>query len=284
MKCVKLIAFDLDGTLLKDNKELTPRTLNALLQASKAGTYLVPTTGRLYDGVPKEIRSLPFIRYVIAANGAQIYDAKEGKTLHRAEMNLGEVRQFFAYTRDLPAIIGCYRGGQGFMGRSDMEKMAAYTHEKALLLMMRRVYSPVEDLEAFLLESGEPVQKLMLFFADLDERKRILRDMKEQLSGMSVTSSVANNIEVNARDANKGAALKYLREYLKIEREKTVAFGDGSNDITMLLEAGTGFAMENACPEAKEAADRIAPSNEAEGVALELEKLFGTAAASANEQ
>ena len=93
MKRIKLIAFDLDGTLLKNNKELTPRTLKALGQASEAGICLVPTTGRLYDGVPEEIRALPFIRYVIAANGAQIYDAREERTLYRAEMNMDEVRQ-----------------------------------------------------------------------------------------------------------------------------------------------------------------------------------------------
>ena len=75
MKQIKLIAFDLDGTLLKDNKDLTPRTLEALKRAAEAKIQLVPTTGRLYDGVPEEIRTLPFIRYVIGANGALVYDA-----------------------------------------------------------------------------------------------------------------------------------------------------------------------------------------------------------------
>ena len=62
MNRMKLIAFDLDGTLLKDNKELTARTLDALRKASEAGIHLVPTTGRLYDGVPEEIRTLPLDR------------------------------------------------------------------------------------------------------------------------------------------------------------------------------------------------------------------------------
>ena len=60
MNLVKLICFDVDGTLLKDNKELTSRTVKALGRAADAGIYLVPTTGRLYDGVPEEIRTLPF--------------------------------------------------------------------------------------------------------------------------------------------------------------------------------------------------------------------------------
>ena len=274
MSLVKLICFDLDGTLLKNNKELTPRTVEALQRAADAGIYLVPTTGRLYDGVPEEIRSLPFIRYVIGANGAEVYDGREKKVLRRAEMNLDEVRQFFDYVRDLPAIVGCYKGGQGFMGRKDMEKMAAYSAEKAIFRMMKRVYAPVEELESFLLDTGETVQKLMLFFADLEEQRRVIEDMRKKLSNLVVSSSIINNIEVNARGANKGAALKFLREYLKIEHEETVAFGDGSNDITMLLEAGTGFAMGNACPEAKEAADKVTLSNEQGGVAFEIERIL----------
>lgn len=271
---VKLIAFDLDGTLLKDNKELTPRTLKALSQAAKAGISLVPTTGRLYDGVPEEIRTLPFIRYVIGANGAEVYDAWEKKTLHRAEMNEEEIMRFFDAARDTAAIIGCYKNGKAYMGRADMEKMEAYSPGHELFRMMRRIYLPVEDLKTFLLESEETVQKLMLFFADLEERKCALAYMEATLSGLSVSSSVINNIEVNAGGANKGAALKFLREYLGIKKEETAAFGDGSNDVTMLLEAGTGFAMKNACSEAKEAADKITLSNEEEGVAFEIERIL----------
>ena len=274
MNRMKLIAFDLDGTLLKDNKELTARTLDALRKASEAGIHLVPTTGRLYDGVPEEIRTLPFIRYVIGANGAEVYDAWEKKTLHRAEMDRGEIQRFFDAAENAAAIIGCYKGGKAYMGKKDMEMMEAYSPGQVLFRLMRRIYIPVADLREYLLESGETVQKLMLFFADLEERRRVLEEMKTSLSDLSVSSSVINNIEVNAKEANKGAALRFLREYLNIEPEATAAFGDGSNDVTMLLEAGVGFAMENACAEAKEAADRMALSNEQEGVAWEIERLL----------
>lgn len=274
MNRMKLIAFDLDGTLLKDNKELTARTLDALRKASEAGIHLVPTTGRLYDGVPEEIRTLSFIRYVIGANGAEVYDAWEKKTLHRAEMDRGEIQRFFDAAENAAAIIGCYKGGKAYMGKKDMEMMEAYSPGQVLFRMMRRIYIPVADLREYLLESGETVQKLMLFFADLEERRRVLEEMKTSLSDLSVSSSVINNIEVNAKEANKGAALRFLREYLNIEPEATAAFGDGSNDVTMLLEAGVGFAMENACAEAKEASDRMALSNEQEGVAREIERLL----------
>lgn len=274
MNSVKLIAFDLDGTLLKDNKELAPRTLKALRQAAEAGISLVPTTGRLYDGVPEEIRTLPFIRYVIGANGAEVYDAREKRTIHRAEMDREEIRRFFDASENATAITGCYKNGKAYMSRADMEKMEAYSPGNGLFRMMRRIYLPVENLKAFLLESEETVQKLMLFFADLEERRRVLAHMEEALSDLSVSSSVINNIEVNTGEANKGAALRFLGEYLGIKREETAAFGDGSNDITMLMEAGTGFAMKNACQEAKEAADKITLSNEEEGVAFEIERML----------
>lgn len=274
MNTIRLIAFDLDGTLLKDNKELTPRTLKALCQAAEAGISLVPTTGRLYDGVPEEIRTLPFIRYVIGANGAEVYDAQEKRTIHRAEMNREEIQRFFDASQNATAITGCYKNGKAYMSRTDMDKMEAYSPGNGLFRMMRRIYLPVEDLKTFLLESEETVQKLMLFFADLEERGRVLAHMEAVLSDLSVSSSVINNIEVNAGEANKGAALKFLREYLGIKREETAAFGDGSNDITMLMEAGTGFAMKNACQEAREAADKITLSNEEEGVAFEIERML----------
>lgn len=274
MNTIRLIAFDLDGTLLKDNKELTPRTLKALCQAAEAGISLVPTTGRLYDGVPEEIRTLPFIRYVIGANGAQVYDAQEKRTIHRAEMNREEIQRFFDASQNATAITGCYKNGKAYMSRTDMDKMEAYSPGNGLFRMMRRIYLPVEDLKTFLLESEETVQKLMLFFADLEERRRVLAHMEEALSDLSVSSSVINNIEVNTGEANKGAALRFLGEYLGIKREEMAAFGDGSNDITMLMEAGTGFAMKNACQEAKEAADKVTLSNEEEGVAFEIERML----------
>lgn len=271
---IKLIAFDLDGTLLKDNKELTPRTVSALKRASEAGIQMVPTTGRLYDLLPEKLRSLPFIHYVIGVNGAELYDAWEKQILHQADLSIGEAARVFAYVRGVSAIVGGYQERKGFMSRKDVEQMERFAQGPELLRLMRSIYTPVEDLEAHFLQSGKTIQKLILFFSDLEERKRVYADMQERFADMAVSSAVANNIEVNAKAANKGAALKSLRERLGLRREEVMAFGDGSNDITMLLEAGRGIAMGNACEEAKEAADEVTLTNEEEGVAFEIERLL----------
>ena len=191
-----------------------------------------------------------------------------------AELTQEETERVFRYVKKVPAIVGGYQERKGFMGREDVEQMEAFAHGPELLRLMRSIYTPVEDLETHFLQSQKTVQKLILFFSDLEERRRVYGDMQERFADLAVSSAVANNIEVNASTANKGAALKSLRELLGLKREEVMAFGDGSNDITMLLEAGRGIAMGNACREAKEAADEVTLSNEEEGVAVEIEKLL----------
>ena len=79
MNAVKLLALDLDGTLLNSQKELTPRTCDALYTAAEAGVEIVPTTGRFFTGMPEVVQKLPFLHYAITINGAQVYDIRKEK-------------------------------------------------------------------------------------------------------------------------------------------------------------------------------------------------------------
>lgn len=82
----RMIALDLDGTLLNSRKELTQRSRRALERAARMGIHIVPATGRVDSALPTAIRELPFVRYVISVNGAQVFDRKERAVLYRAEM------------------------------------------------------------------------------------------------------------------------------------------------------------------------------------------------------
>ena len=90
---IKLIALDLDGTLLTSNKELTQRNYRALEKAAEMGIEVVPTTGRLVGALPEVIRKLPFLRYVISVNGAQVVDIHTGETLYDAEIPMDRALQ-----------------------------------------------------------------------------------------------------------------------------------------------------------------------------------------------
>ena len=78
---IKLIAFDLDGTFLTHKKEIPKENLEAITKAAEKGAIIVPASGRFYSGMPKELRELPFIRYAITINGAEVWDLKENKLL-----------------------------------------------------------------------------------------------------------------------------------------------------------------------------------------------------------
>ena len=117
----------------------------------------------------------------------------------------------------------------------------------------------------------EDVEKINIFLADLKDREPLCREL-EQEPDLVITSSLYNNLEINASSATKGRALMWLADYLKIDREATMALGDGGNDLSMIQAAGIGVAMVNGLEEVKAAADFITMSNDEDGVAAAVEK------------
>ena len=106
----------------------------------------------------------------------------------------------------------------------------------------------------------------------MEARKKALEEIPSRFPQCAVSSSLPINIEVNAASATKGHALAFLAERLGIKPEETLAFGDGTNDISMLRQAGTGVANGKAAPEAQEAADRVTGTNDEDGIAAILEE------------
>ena len=111
---IKLILLDLDGTLLTSQKTISPANYAALERCVEHGIYIVPSTGRFYGGMPQVVRDLPFVRYVVAVNGAQVYDVKEDKVLCREEIPLEAALRVFDALDDLPVIYDCYMGDVGY--------------------------------------------------------------------------------------------------------------------------------------------------------------------------
>jgi Cof subfamily protein (haloacid dehalogenase superfamily) len=121
-------------------------------------------------------------------------------------------------------------------------------------------------MRAKLLDAGS-IQKLQVYFRTVAEKDRFLAEMLKAFPDYAVSTSIPNNIEVNALGATKGAALLFLCEQLGIRREDCMALGDGTNDTSMIEAAGIGVAMGNAAPEVKAAANVITKTNEEDGLA-----------------
>ena len=131
---------------------------------------------------------------------------------------------------------------------------------------------PVEDFRAFMRRQNRSVQKIQMFFKDMDERERAWRELIELFPGMSVTSSIVNNVEINEKSANKGEALRFLCEHLGVDVSESMAFGDGSNDRSMIEAAGIGVAMANADESLRDIADCITDTNDNDGVAKAIRR------------
>lgn len=271
---IRLIAMDLDGTLLTTDKRLTARNRSAMEKAAEMGNYIVPATGRIYAGLPEEIRELPFIRYLILANGAAVYDREEDQVLYRAEIPQQTALQVFDWLDGFPAIYDCYQDGQAYMTAEMLKKADRYAPSPIYLKMILSLRKPVPDLKEQIRKRGGAVQKIQAFCQTAETQELVMQKTAERFPQLAVTSSIARNIEINDGRANKGAALQALCEYLGIETEGAVAFGDGSNDLSMIRAAGIGVAMENGVQAAKDAADRIAPGNDEDGVGRVIEDLI----------
>ncbi len=264
---IRIILLDLDGTLLTRDKQLSPANRGALERAAARGVHIVPSTGRFYQGMPTVVRELPFVRYAVTINGAQVYDGKEDAVLRRAEIAPAAAERVFDRLDTLPVIYDCFLDGWGYMDARHYGEIDRFISDPRVNRMVKELRKPVEDFRGFIRREGRPLQKIQMFFRDMDCRREALESLPRNLPDMAVTSSISNNIEINDKAATKGEALRFLCRHLGVDVRDTMAFGDGSNDMTMIRAAGIGVAMANADPALRAAADFVTDTNDADGVA-----------------
>ena len=143
---VKIIALDLDGTLLDSSKNLSESNRVALERAAAAGIHVVPTTGRFFGMMPECIRSLPFVRYAITVNGAQVYDRETDTAIVREEIPLATALGLMRILDAHDVVYDCYRNNWGWMTESMRAKAEDYATDDHYLRMIRDFRSAVPEL------------------------------------------------------------------------------------------------------------------------------------------
>ena len=264
---IKLILLDLDGTLLNSRKEISAATEAALARSAEKGILIVPCTGRFYGGMPEAVRALPYLKYAITINGAEVYDIHADKSLHSALIDLKRADAVFEFLDTLPVIYDCFQDNWGWMDRRFYEIADRFALDAISANYVRGSRTPVENFRETLQQRGRGIQKTQMFFRDPQLRKQMLAELPQRFPDLAVTTSLPNNIEINSGDAHKGAALLELCRHLGIDPAQTMAFGDGLNDVTMIKTAGIGVAMGNAEDAVKAAADYITDTNDCDGIA-----------------
>ena len=268
---VRMIAFDLDGTLLTTDKRLTDETRRTLEQAAKRGILLVPATGRPLTGMPAEVLGIPGVRYAITANGARVVSAEDGKILREKLISVEKARKVLDIYGEYDTLREIYYDGQGYMEARQMEQLDHYVPDPNMAKYMRNTRKCVPDLMEKFRQENRAMDKVQAVFACAGEKEQAFRRIRE-MEGVEATGALSYNIEVTAGGINKGEALLWLAGELGIDREEILAFGDGANDADMIRAAGIGAAMEVSVPEVRAAADILAGSNDEDGVARAIQR------------
>lgn len=271
-KDVSLIAIDIDGTILDSNSELPLRVAAVIQKTIEAGYTVLPATGRQLNAIPKEVLAIPSFRYVIAANGAKVYDLARDKVLLSDCFDKATALSILRDSMAVDALVGLYMDGVGYTQKDRLETFKSVLYPP-FVEYFRRTRIPVDDLPALVAESCSDIEKFTLHFDDAALRLATKASF-EKRGDISVTSSAETNLELGTPTASKGAALERLAEHLGIPRQRVMAIGDNMNDAAMLRAAGHAVAMGNAPDEVKALAGTVAPSNDEDGVAVILERLM----------
>ena len=265
---IRLIATDLDDTLLDPSAKLSARTLEALRAAMALGCGVALSSGRMLEAtLPFAVKigvNAPMLLY----NGAMIYDHNTDQTLYAPripyETALGIVRAAEAagyYIQLYP--------GKGYYCSEILDCTRAYARQ--IDVPATPVHMP---MSLWLEAHPSDLQKLLIIDTPdgADRAQAMLREAFPH--GACYLKSKPHYLEIAPEGVNKGRSLAFLAEHLGLERDEVMAFGDGQNDVPMLQYAGAGYAMANACPQALAGAPHVAPPNTEDGVARVVEQFL----------
>ena len=264
---IQLIAFDMDGTVLYDGFELSPRLQNILRKAVEKGIYVVPCTGRGQCEVPRSVREVG-ITHSATANGALVWDEREDKELHTNLIPWEMAAEIYHELKKIDAFVTVHIDGKVYF-KSDSE---AYVRQKFGILDYIPVYLTM-DAEALVRETKRDLEKIYANASTPEEHARVM-EIIEGKYPLFYSSSAVGNMEFSALDCSKGTALQWLCDHLGVDPANVVAFGDGENDKEMLRFAGIGVSMANGNALCKEAADVIIGHCKDDAVADFLEEIL----------
>lgn len=273
---IKLIALDLDGTLLNRSHEMSERTVNAVRSAYKKGYHIVVCTGRRYASSLPHLNTLECTDEVILDNGIIIKDTRTGRTIYSKYMDAEIYRKLMKEVRStgLPPVVITDEYPEKDIFVEPFKDANPYHRDFVELNMQYcRIVNNLDDPPA------DKVIQLAIFqeYQTLLKVESILKKSVEHLIDCFTIRAIrymGSSLELVPKGSSKWKALAFLLNLKGISAGETLAIGDDVNDIEMLSNAGYGVAMANAFDEVKTAADYVAADRDEDGAAAVIEKLL----------
>lgn len=239
---IKLVAIDMDGTLLTSNDEITNYTKNILKRAQEAGIKVVISTGRGYARLKHMTAQLNLNEPIVASNGAEVLIDPNGQWSYEF-LDEEVVRTIFKEIEQLQIPFW------GFTDRTE------FVNERI---------------------TSEEMQKCLKIGVQTDDENLLKQfyDRVKNIENLEITQSSQTNYELNGKGISKALGLQKLCDFYDIKMAEIMCFGDSANDLKMFQAVGFPVAMENAIPQLKEIAKAMTKSNDEDGVAKAIEQFL----------
>lgn len=273
----KMIAMDMDGTLLTTDKEVSNRSKEVLRKAADAGIKLVVCTGRIFTSAWAYADIIGTKAPIIASNGAYIREKDRDEVVYMKSLPKEEIIKAVNITKDhgfCPFLFSyntVFAEKVIFTARIYEKQNESLPEDKKVKIVV------TDNLERVIEENHEEILKLVVV-SEMDEIEKLnkLRSEIADKVDASIVASMPNNFEIMSKGISKGNGVKILGDIYGISAEETICIGDNENDISMIEYAGCGVAMGNGADALKSAADYVTDTNDNDGVAKAIEKLvFG---------
>lgn len=264
----KLVALDMDGTLLREDKTISDRTKKAIKDAREMGTTVVLATGRPIEGVRKVLKELDMLTdkdYVLSYNGALVQKTSDKKVISKVALSGKDALELYKLSKELGVNLHAFSEKLGLV----TPKMSKYTEVEAEINDIE-----VNIIDMNIIKEDDVIIKIMMIDEPEVLGPAFDKLPKEIFEKYTVVRSTPYFLEFLNKEANKGVGVELLAKHLGIKQEEIIAMGDAGNDKHMIEYAGLGVAMGNAFEEVKEIANYITDTNENDGVAKTIEKFI----------
>jgi Cof subfamily protein (haloacid dehalogenase superfamily) len=280
---LKLIALDMDGTLLSSNLEISKENLEAIRNAEEAGHIVMICSGRAKEDILKLLEQYRLSLPLGASNGAVVY--ADGKVIHSRTLQKEKVYEIAKQLEagEFPYKLYTNKGvyapynwkeqvTKSFQLSKDsldvtIEEIERIS-EKQLKANLITTFQSIEDVIS---DSTIEISKFFILTFNKEERVQLLQSLEKDAAIM-VTASAPTNLEIMDKHGHKGNGLQEMAKHFHIPLQDTVAIGDNFNDVPMLKVAGLSIAMGNAEPDVKQLCDIVTATNDENGVAHAIEQ------------
>ena len=271
---IKCIALDLDRTTLNEQGKLSRENKEALEYAISRGVHIVVASGRAYHTLPEDVLEISGIEYAITSNGTAVYHIPTGECLNQYKLEKNSITKIIQMCPAKEVTYEAFIDGQAYADTTYIDHPEIFGANEQAIAYIRATRHMVENIEQFIMEHIEELDCMDIITKDNELKKTLMDKLKEEVTGIYLTSSLEQLIEISNEQAGKHSGVKFIMELLGLKREEVAAFGDGENDVDMLNFVGCGIAVENACEQCKNVADKITKHHEENGVAYGIYEIL----------